>query len=51
MVRTSLTAGQREAARRISVNGDGIVGVQGNAGTGKTTMLKEVAGRRARPHA
>ena len=44
MAGTPLTAGQRQAVRRILSSGDGIVGVQGHAGTGKTTMLKEVAG-------
>ncbi len=39
---TTLTAGQREALRLILSAGDAIVGVQGYAGTGKTTMLKEV---------
>ena len=37
-----LTKGQEEAVALILGEGDGIVGVQGYAGTGKTTMLKEV---------
>ncbi len=39
---TTLTAGQQEALRLILGEGDSIVGVQGYAGTGKTTMLREV---------
>ena len=38
----TLTAGQQAALRLIFGEGDGIVGVQGYAGTGKTTMLREV---------
>ena len=41
---TTLTAGQANAVRHILSPGDAVVGVQGRAGTGKTTMLKEVAG-------
>ena len=41
---TALTEGQREAVRRILLSHDGIVAVQGAAGTGKTTMLKEALG-------
>ncbi len=41
---TTLTAGQADAVRHILEAGDAVVGVQGRAGTGKTTMLKEVAG-------
>ena len=37
-----LTDGQREAARLILTSSDRIVGVQGYAGTGKTTMLRRV---------
>ena len=39
---TTLTAGQQAALRLILGEGDAIVGVQGYAGTGKTTMLREV---------
>ena len=39
---TTLTAGQQAALRLILGEGDSIVGVQGYAGTGKTTMLREV---------
>ena len=41
---TTLTGGQANAVRHILKPGDAVVGVQGRAGTGKTTMLKEVAG-------
>ena len=44
-----LTEGQAEAVRHILGSGDRIVGVQGRAGTGKTTMLKEVAGLSEQP--
>ena len=37
-----LTAGQEEAARTVLLSRDRIVGVQGWAGTGKTTMLRHV---------
>ena len=36
-----LTEGQREAVRTILLSDDLIVGVQGHAGSGKTTMLRE----------
>ena len=39
---TGLTAGQEEAARTVLLSRDRIVGVQGWAGTGKTTMLRHV---------
>ena len=39
---TTLTPGQRQALRLILGEGDAIVGVQGFAGTGKTTMLRQV---------
>ena len=39
---TTLTPGQQEALRLILGEGDAIVGVQGYAGTGKTTMLRQV---------
>ena len=38
-----LTEGQEEAVRTILLARDRIVGVQGRAGTGKTTMLRQVA--------
>ena len=38
-----LTVGQRDAVRLILHSRDTIVGVQGHAGTGKTTMLKTAA--------
>ena len=41
---TTLTTGQANAVRHILGAGDTVVGVQGRAGSGKTTMLKEVAG-------
>ena len=37
-----LTEGQEEAVRTILLARDRIVGVQGRAGTGKTTMLRQV---------
>ncbi len=37
-----LTAGQEEALRTVLLSRDRIVGVQGWAGTGKTTMLRHV---------
>ncbi len=39
---STLTAGQQAALRLILGEGDAVVGVQGYAGTGKTTMLREV---------
>ncbi len=44
MERTALTEGQREAVRTILLSRDRIVAVQGAAGTGKTTMLREALG-------
>ena len=38
----SLNAGQREAVRMLLLPGSRLVGVQGHAGSGKTTMLSEV---------
>ena len=40
---TTLTAGQRRAVRLILGAGDAVTGVQGHAGSGKTTMLRTVA--------
>ncbi len=40
---TSLTSGQADAVRHIVGEGDRTVGVQGRAGSGKTTMLRAVA--------
>lgn len=37
-----LTAGQKEAVELILTTSDRVVGIQGVAGSGKTTMLKEV---------
>ena len=42
--RTTLTGGQREAVRTMLLSRDRIVAVQGAAGTGKTTMLREALG-------
>ena len=36
-----LTEGQRDAVRTVLLSEDRIVGVQGHAGSGKTTMLRE----------
>ena len=38
-----LTEGQEEAVRTILLSRDRVVGVQGRAGTGKTTMVRQVA--------
>ncbi len=37
-----LTRGQREAVRTVLLSDDLVIGVQGHAGSGKTTMLGEV---------
>ncbi len=37
-----LTGGQREAVRTVLLSDDLVIGVQGHAGSGKTTMLREV---------
>ena len=37
-----LTQGQKEAVRTVLLSNDVIIGVQGHAGSGKTTMLSEV---------
>ena len=39
---TRLTKGQKEAVRTVLLSKDIVVGVQGDAGSGKTTMLREV---------
>ena len=39
-----LTRGQKEAVRTVLLSDDPVVGVQGHAGSGKTTMLREVKG-------
>ena len=39
---SDLTKGQREAVRTVLLSNDLTVGVQGHAGSGKTTMLREV---------
>ena len=44
LAEAALTEGQAQSVRHILGEGDAVVGVQGRAGTGKTTMLKEVAG-------
>ena len=41
---TALTVGQREAVRTMLLSRDRIVAVQGAAGAGKTTMLREALG-------
>ena len=41
---TRLTRGQKEAVGTVLLSHDLVVGVQGHAGSGKTTMLREVAG-------
>ncbi|MDE0047716.1 MAG: relaxase domain-containing protein, partial [bacterium] len=38
----SLNAGQRDAVTTLLLSSNHVVGVQGHAGTGKTTMLREV---------
>ncbi len=38
----ALTDGQREAIESILTTGDRIIGIQGRAGTGKTTMLAQL---------
>ena len=40
---TRLTRGQKEAVRAVLLSDDLVIGVQGHAGSGKTTMLHEVS--------
>ena len=40
---SGLTEGQKQAVRTVLLHDDLVVGVQGYAGTGKTTMLKDAA--------
>ena len=40
--KNNLSVGQKDAIKLILTNKDRVVGVQGSAGTGKTTMLKQV---------
>ena len=42
LVASRLTRGQREAVRTVLLSDDLVIGVQGHAGSGKTTMLREV---------
>ena len=44
LAETALTEGQKQAVRTILQSHDRIVAVQGAAGTGKTTMLREASG-------
>ena len=44
LAESGLTEGQCKAVRTILLSEDRVVGVQGRAGTGKTTMLHEVRG-------
>ena len=44
LAETTLTEGQKEAVRTMLLSDDRIVAVQGAAGTGKTTMLREALG-------
>ena len=41
---TRLTRDQKEAVRAVLLADDLVIGVQGHAGSGKTTMLREVSG-------
>ena len=42
LAESRLTRGQKEAVRTVLLSDDLVVGVQGHAGSGKTTMLREV---------
>ena len=44
LARTSLTQGQRAAVAAIACAPDWLIGIQGHAGSGKTTMLRAAAG-------
>ena len=44
LAHTSLTRGQRAAVEAIARSPDWLIGVQGHAGSGKTTMLRAAAG-------
>ncbi len=41
LAESRLTRGQKEAVRTVLLSDDVVVGVQGHAGSGKTTMLRE----------
>ncbi len=43
LTESRLTRGQKEAVRTVLLSDDRIVGVQGHAGSGKTTMLREAS--------
>ena len=43
LAESRLTRGQRDAVRTVLLSDDIVVGVQGHAGSGKTTMLREAS--------
>ena len=51
LARGSLTRGQRTAVDAIARSPDWLIGVQGHAGAGKTTMLRAVVGLSGMPRA